>query len=210
MVDYAEVAPQARPGAPRKKPNRIHYLIGAIIILVGMFIAARSIYKNIAGISNSLTRVVVPGQAEIELEEAGKYTIFHEYKTTIDGSVYWSKQDLTGLRCRLLSKATGEEIPLRLPAGETIGGIGRCLRANRKRPGTRRSDGRCCHRGSDRQWCDRRRHAGSRGDRTFIQKNKIKNEPWMVWMQSVLTYTYKDRDLHRHIFCCPEESLFYA
>lgn len=119
MVDYAEVAPQARPGAPREKPNRIHYLIGAIIILVGMVLAVRSIYKNIAGISNSLTRVVVPGQAEIELEEAGKYTIFHEYKTTIDGSVYWSKQDLSGLRCRLLSKATGEEIPLRLPAGET-------------------------------------------------------------------------------------------
>lgn len=29
-------------------------------------------------------------------------------------------------------------------------------------------------------------------------------------MQSVLTYTNKDSHLHRHIFCCPEESLFYA
>ena len=38
---------------------------------------------HLFGIGDSLTRIVVPGKGEVELRDAGKYIIFHEYESVV-------------------------------------------------------------------------------------------------------------------------------
>jgi hypothetical protein len=59
-----------------------------------------------------LTRVIVPGSAEINFPESGAYAIYYEYHSDFNGVSYVRAQNLPRINCRLTSKASGEEIKL--------------------------------------------------------------------------------------------------
>jgi len=57
-----------------------------------------------------MTRLVVPGTREVALTEAGSYSIYHEYQSYVDGTVYSTDKQVPGLKCTLRQKDTGRLI----------------------------------------------------------------------------------------------------
>jgi len=78
--------------------------------------AAGFVLLLIWGISShigGLTQMVVPGQHELTLSKTGKYMVFHEYRSVVGNTSYsMAPGGLSGLQCTLISKTTGDQIPL--------------------------------------------------------------------------------------------------
>lgn len=94
------------------KPSKVLYVISGLILLCGV---SFFVYLLITGISSSIgninIQVVVPGTEIIEIKETGKYTIFYEHSSVIDGKVY-KTNSINGLICSLKNVETGELIKL--------------------------------------------------------------------------------------------------
>ena len=58
------------------------------------------------------TQVVVPGSSDITLQQTGKYTIFYEYRTMVGNRIYSTDENIPGIIVNIVSKDTGDEIPL--------------------------------------------------------------------------------------------------
>ena len=70
-------------------------------------------------------QIVVPGSSDITLPQPGEYTIFYEYRSMVDNRIYSTDQDIPGIIVNIVSKDTGDEIPLSTPSTSstyTIGG----------------------------------------------------------------------------------------
>lgn len=70
-------------------------------------------------------QVVVPGSSDITLPQPGEYTIFYEYRSMVDNRIYSTDQEIPGIIVNIVSKDTGDEIPLSSPSTSstyTIGG----------------------------------------------------------------------------------------
>lgn len=104
MVDAAQIK---RPYVP----GRIWYFIASLFVIAGLAAMAVLLFAELNGISARLTQVVVPGQAELNLNQPGSYTIFHEYQSSVDGHVY-AINSVSGLVVTVTSKATGQAIPV--------------------------------------------------------------------------------------------------
>lgn len=53
-----------------------------------------------------------PGSSNITLSQAGKYTIFNEYRSVVGNRIYSTGEEIPSLQVNLVSKETGDEIPL--------------------------------------------------------------------------------------------------
>lgn len=96
-------------------PGRWYYGLAALVGLIGAAAFIVLLVQGIGEISTGLTRVVVPGTAELELAEPGEYTVFHEYRSVVDGKVYSNPAGIGGLRCTLRAKAASDEVTLTTP-----------------------------------------------------------------------------------------------
>jgi hypothetical protein len=83
--------------AAKPPPGRGWYILACALVFAALAAMGIFIFARISGIGASLTRVVVPGQAELRLDKTGDYTIFHEYRSVVDGRVYYAVS-LSGLR----------------------------------------------------------------------------------------------------------------
>jgi hypothetical protein len=114
-----------RPG-PGKSPNvttaprparglaQYWYLLAPLIILFGWGAMETTLSWRTQEAVDRMIRVVVPGDAELKLEEPGTYTIFHEYHSLVDGRIY-TVEGVSGLTINVLSRsAEGEGLPLSL------------------------------------------------------------------------------------------------
>ena len=97
-------------------PGRVGYVIAAVVLVAGLAGMALVLYLGLSGLS--LQRVVVPGSGEVVLDEPGRYTIYHESRSVVDGRVY-DVEGVAGLTVELVSAETGESIPLEAPFGDT-------------------------------------------------------------------------------------------
>ena len=97
-------------------PGRAGYVIAAVVLVAGLVGMALALYCGLSGLS--LQRVVVPGSGEIAIDEPGRYTIYHESRSVVDGRVY-DVEGVAGLTVELVSAETGETIPLEAPFGDT-------------------------------------------------------------------------------------------
>jgi hypothetical protein len=91
-------------------------VIAALVLVLGAIGSAAILYLGLSGLS--MQRVVVPGSAEIALEESGRHTIYHESRSVVDGRVY-DVADVSGLTVELVSAETGESVPLDVPGANT-------------------------------------------------------------------------------------------
>lgn len=83
------------------------WFVLAGVIAVASFVAAGFyVMSRIGETESSLTQVVMPGSAELNLKEARTYTIFHETRTVVDGRSYASSS-ADGLRLTLTSPGGG-------------------------------------------------------------------------------------------------------
>jgi hypothetical protein len=116
--------------AQKINPSRWFYLIGIIVLIIGPAVSSMLLFSTIFSTIDTLkdipsTRVIVPGRNDISLSEAGKYTIFYEYRSILGNSVYSTGEDIPGIQVNLMSKDTGIKILLSTPtmsSSYTIGG----------------------------------------------------------------------------------------
>jgi hypothetical protein len=98
------------------KPSKVFYGISAVVLVAGIILFAVSLVTGItSAIHNINTRVVVPGVSDIELNQAGKYKIYFEKKSVLDGKVYHT-DDIDGLTIRLTNSNTGNPVELNNPS----------------------------------------------------------------------------------------------
>ncbi len=97
----------------RVKPSGWYYVLAGMVLVGSITGFVLFLVSGLTGLSDSLTQIVVPGERELTLKEAGDHTVFHEYRSVVGNKVYSTgKGGSSGLRCTLRSKATGREIPL--------------------------------------------------------------------------------------------------
>jgi hypothetical protein len=94
------------------RPSRWYYGLAGLVFFVGASIFGLFLIRNVIGLKDSLAQLVVPGEYDITLSDVGMYTIFYEYQSVIGSKIYATRQNLSGLRCGLVSKDTGERIRL--------------------------------------------------------------------------------------------------
>ena len=108
-----------------QKRKGISMIIFAVILgLVGGTFFVVTLYTGIKNLNDSMIRFKVPGSKEIELKGTGEYTIFHEYRSTFDGEIYNSGDNVSNLLVTVMEKSSGTEIPLSPPSGRTTYNIG--------------------------------------------------------------------------------------
>ena len=77
--------PPLASGSPG--PGRKLYLYAALLLVVIGVPSLLAFLQGFDGITNGLTRVVVPGQTELELE-SGTWTVFYEHAGEHEGTTY--------------------------------------------------------------------------------------------------------------------------
>lgn len=98
------------------KPSRKLYFVSLGLLLLGMVLFFIVLMQGIYSTINVLdTRIIVPGTSIIELRETGKYSVFWEYESVIDGKVFQT-DSINGLKCTLMKVNTGELITLENPS----------------------------------------------------------------------------------------------
>jgi hypothetical protein len=109
-----EVSDQARrPTVERPVPGRVWYVVAILAALAGLAGAGYRVYTNLDGLTAGMVQVVVPGEAELSLEP-GRYTIFHESESTVDGRIF-SGTDVTGLFVRIAPVDGGAPLAIEQP-----------------------------------------------------------------------------------------------
>jgi len=94
------------------KPSRWYYGLAVLVLCAGVGIFVFLLIKGLSEITDKLTQMEAPGTAEMTFSEAGKYTIFYERRSVINGKVYDTGDKLSGLWCTVVSKETGEPVQL--------------------------------------------------------------------------------------------------
>jgi hypothetical protein len=99
------------PTTAARPPGRIWYAAAVLLAVAGWIAAAVVVVSGIARSAERMSRVLVPGQAEMVLDKAGTYTIFHEHHSTIENRVY-TVETVSGLAVSVRAKAGGPPLPL--------------------------------------------------------------------------------------------------
>lgn len=108
-----------------QKRKGMSMIIFAVILgLIGGTFFVVTLYTGIKNMNDSLIRFKVPGSTEITLKEAGEYTIFHEYRSTFDGEIYSSDDNVSNLLVKVTNKSSGTEVPLSTPSASTTYNVG--------------------------------------------------------------------------------------
>jgi len=93
-------------------------VIGIIVLIGGPAVASAILFSTIFSSIDSMAaeipsiQVVVPGSSDITLSQPGKYTVFYEYQTMVGNRIYSTGEDIPGIQVNLVSKESGDEIPL--------------------------------------------------------------------------------------------------
>lgn len=98
------------------RPRKWWYVISVLIFIIGISAFVLWLVKGISGITNGSQQFVVPGKSEIFLSEPGKYEIFYEYRSVVNGKVYLTEENLSGLQCTLKDRATDQFVPMGNPS----------------------------------------------------------------------------------------------
>ncbi|MBN2502941.1 MAG: hypothetical protein JXB38_19330 [Anaerolineales bacterium] len=99
------------------KPSRWYFALAAGIFLAGIVIASIvmgigaedfiALFKDFdSDTGEVLQRVIVPGSGELNLSEAGEYTIFYEYRSEVNGVEYHTGSNLPDMDCSLTAGET--------------------------------------------------------------------------------------------------------
>lgn len=104
--------------------SRLGYVLGALCLATGMAFAGWFVWSELAALQTAFIRVVVPGSAELTLNDPGTYTIFHEAESVVDGQLY-SAPNIAGLTVTVTSASDGKPVPMTVPVASstyTVGG----------------------------------------------------------------------------------------
>jgi len=97
------------------RPSWWYASIGVALALAGVGLFTYFLVHGLFHLTDSLTQVVVPGQAELSLKAPATYTIFLEEQSVVDGRIYSTTESVDGLKCTVTAKSDNQQIPLRQP-----------------------------------------------------------------------------------------------
>ena len=108
------------------KPTRWYYGLALLIPVLACAVTTFLVYRNVPKLPgaleatgvNNLTRVTVPGSAEINFTKSGAYAVYYEYRSVINGKSYVRSKYPPNITCQLRSKTTGKDIELASPHAE--------------------------------------------------------------------------------------------
>lgn len=106
-----------------KGPSRWYYGIGAALIAISFVLAIVLFVVDIFD-SNPDTRFVVPGTHELDFDDTGKYTLFYEYKSSVDGRSYSTGEYLKGVTVSIASEDGTCLVPVSSTSGNMSYEIG--------------------------------------------------------------------------------------
>ncbi|HJR52344.1 MAG TPA: hypothetical protein VJ982_01385 [Gemmatimonadota bacterium] len=98
-------------------PGRKGYVAAAILFLLGLAVAGAFLFLRLRDLGEGIQQVVVPGAAELELDEAGGWTIYHETGATVDGR-YYASEVVSGLAVSI-TDPYGGPVEVRAPGATT-------------------------------------------------------------------------------------------
>lgn len=101
------------------RPSWWYAVPGILLIVVGAGLFAYFLFTGIFHLTDLLTQVVVPGKAELELKTRGKYTVFLEEQSVVNGRIYSTTQSVNGLTCAVEDQAGTQKLSLRRPSFST-------------------------------------------------------------------------------------------
>ena len=104
-------------------PGRKWYVVAALVFVVGFAVFGVFLFLRIRELTEGFQQLVVPGSAEIILDEPGRWTIYHETGGSIDGT-YYGTPDLTGLQV-VVESPSGRPLDLVSPGVDESYTIGR-------------------------------------------------------------------------------------
>jgi hypothetical protein len=99
------------------------FVVAGLIALAGFAGALFYLMPRLSAADSAMIRVVMPGNAVLTLDKAGRYTIYHEKKSTVDGR-YYASGTVSGLQLLLTEEATRAPVALTEPAMATNYTIG--------------------------------------------------------------------------------------
>jgi hypothetical protein len=103
--------------------SRFGYVLAPFCLVAGIGVAIWIGLGAYRDLQNALTWVVVPGTSVLALDQPGRYTIYHEPESVVDGRLYTAR-DIAGLHVELTGD-DGKSIAIVAPgiqSNYTIGG----------------------------------------------------------------------------------------
>ena len=107
------------------RPSRWYCVLSAVVLVVGCLAFALILWRDLGGTEKSLVQIIVPGESEFTLSQAGEYAVFYESESVVGNRVFSSGANLPGIECSLVSSATGTPVTLvrpRMSTTYTFGG----------------------------------------------------------------------------------------
>ena len=95
----------ARSGSPRK--------------LCWRRVFAYTLLQGLTHVTDSLSQIVVPGSAALELKRGLTYTVFSEQQSVVNGKVFSTTESIEGLACSVRSLPKGIVAPIGQPGTVT-------------------------------------------------------------------------------------------
>ena len=99
------------PVAAGITPAKRWYWVGSLAIaagvIAGTIVAVHGVVTAVRQVDH-FARIVVPGKAELAFAKAGKYTIYYEYRSVVDGQTFDTAHDVpTGLKVTITDTKGG-------------------------------------------------------------------------------------------------------
>ncbi len=98
----------------KTRPSLWHCLWGAPFLLIGLGFFGYTLFHGLMHVTDSLTQIVVPGNAELNLQP-GRYSVFLEEQSIVNGKIYSTTESIAGLECRVTSVQGGKTIAIEKP-----------------------------------------------------------------------------------------------
>jgi hypothetical protein len=92
------------------QPGIGYYGLAVLIIVLGFAAFALSIYSSITDAESGLLQIAAPGGADLFLREPGEYIIFYENNSYMNGTLYSTGEQISGLEVHVREKATGLDL----------------------------------------------------------------------------------------------------
>lgn len=84
---------------------------GVPFFLIGAGFFVYTIFHGLTHVTDSLTQIVVPGKMELNLQP-GRYSVFLEEQSIVNGRIYSTTQSINGLVCRVNSVEDGNAVTI--------------------------------------------------------------------------------------------------
>ena len=97
---------------PLIHPGKWYYVAGVAFLVIAGFAGFRFYQQRTDAVFEGLTRVVVPGAGRVVFPASGHGAVFLEYRSIVGDRYFLTPDDLGGLSCTLVSRATGAEVEL--------------------------------------------------------------------------------------------------